>query len=69
MNSLAKLARKQPQWHSASKQSVTPERRALKGRRHTAIVAATGSRSAEAAAGAMREHLRCVDAKPFQNAV
>lgn len=62
-------ARNQPQWYSLKKRSVTPERRALYDRHHTAIVAAVRSRNAEAAAEAMREHLRCVNANLFEAVV
>jgi DNA-binding FadR family transcriptional regulator len=58
-------ARNQPQWYSLKKRSVTPERRALYDRHHSAIVAAIRSRHAEQAAEAMREHLRCVNSNLF----
>jgi DNA-binding FadR family transcriptional regulator len=58
-------ARNQPQWYSLKKRSVTPERRALYDRHHTAIVAAIRGRNAEQAAEAMREHLRCVNSNLF----
>jgi DNA-binding FadR family transcriptional regulator len=62
-------ARNQPQWYSLKKRSVTPERRALYDRHHSAIVAAVRGRNAEQAAEAMREHLRCVNANLFETVV
>jgi DNA-binding FadR family transcriptional regulator len=54
-------ARNQPQWVHLKQRSVTSETRAAYDRHHRAIVAALMRRDAEAAAEAMREHLRVVE--------
>ncbi len=54
-------ARNQPQWVHLKQRSVTAESRAAYDGHHRAIVAALIRRDAEAAAEAMREHLRVVE--------
>jgi DNA-binding FadR family transcriptional regulator len=54
-------ARNQPQWFELKKRSVTPERQLIYNVQHREIVSTLIKRDAEAAAEAMRRHLRTVE--------
>jgi DNA-binding FadR family transcriptional regulator len=53
-------AREQPRWYQLKKRSLSPDKRTLYDRQHTALVAALRERDGEAAARHMREHLLAV---------